>query len=153
MNIKREPLPARISQERRRGPSASLLPQPDYIRYLSQAYAREQNPVAKNAIGRILLNSRMAAFGRRPICQNTGLVVVFAKAGMDVRIKSTASFADLVNEGRAYLDPDKPLRASIIGDPLAGRVNTRDNTPAVIHVDLVLGNQIEITIAARVSPP
>ncbi|MER9402365.1 fumarate hydratase [Mesorhizobium sp. M0615] len=124
---------------------------PDYIRYLSQSYAREQSPAAKNAIGQILLNSRMAAFGRRPICQDTGLVVVFAKVGMDARIKSTASLADLVNEGvrRAYLDPDNPLRASIVADPLAGRVNTRDNTPAVVHIDLVLGNQIEITIAAK----
>ncbi|MER8383113.1 fumarate hydratase [Mesorhizobium sp. M1399] len=124
---------------------------PDYIRYLSQAYTREQSPAAKNAIGQILLNSRMAAFGRRPICQDTGLVVVFAKVGMDARIKSTASFADLVNEGvhRAYLDPDNPLRASIVADPLAARVNTRDNTPAVVHIDLVLGNQVEITIAAK----
>ncbi|MER9362711.1 fumarate hydratase [Mesorhizobium sp. M0500] len=123
----------------------------DYIRYLSQAYTREQSPAAKNAIGQILLNSRMAAFGRRPICQDTGLVVIFAKVGMGVRIKSTASFADLVNEGvrRAYLDPDNPLRPSIVADPLAGRINTRDNTPAVIHVDLVPGNGIEITIAAK----
>lgn len=124
---------------------------PDYIQYLSQAYVREQSPSAKNAIGQILLNSRMAAFGRRPICQDTGLVVVFAKVGMGVRIKSEASFADLVNEGvhRAYLDPDNPLRPSIVSDPLARRVNTRDNTPAVVHVDLVPGNQIEITIAAK----
>lgn len=124
---------------------------PDYVRYLSQAYTREQSPVAKNAIGQILLNSRMAAFGRRPICQDTGLVVVFAKVGMNARIKSTASFADLVNEGvrRAYLDPDNPLRPSIVADPLAGRINTRDNTPAVIHFDLVPGNGIEITIAAK----
>ncbi|TIL30508.1 fumarate hydratase [Mesorhizobium sp.] len=123
----------------------------DYIRSLSHAYTREQSPSAKNAIGQILLNSRMAAFGRRPICQDTGLVVVFAKVGMDARIKSTASFADLVNEGvrQAYLDPDNPLRASIVVDPLARRVNTRDNTPAVVHVDLVQGSQIEITIAAK----
>ncbi|RWK69251.1 MAG: fumarate hydratase [Mesorhizobium sp.] len=124
---------------------------PDYIRSLSQAYAREQSPAAKNAIGQILVNSRMAAFGRRPMCQDTGLVVVFAKVGMDVRINSAASFADLVNEGvrQAYLDPANPLRASIVADPLAGRMNTRDNTPAVVHVDLVRGNQIEITIAAK----
>lgn len=78
-------------------------------------------------------------------------MVVFAKVGMDARIKSTASFADLVNEGvrQAYLDPDNPLRASIVADPLARRVNTRDNTPAVVHVDLVQGDQIEITIAAK----
>lgn len=124
---------------------------PDYIQYLSQAYEREQSPSAKNAIGQILLNSRMAAFGRRPICQDTGLVVVFAKVGMGVRIKSAASFADLVNEGvrRAYLDSDNPLRPSIVSDPLGRRLNTRDNTPAVVHVDLVQGNQIEITIAAK----
>ncbi|WP_018240780.1 fumarate hydratase [Ensifer sp. BR816] len=124
---------------------------PDYIRSLSQAYAREQSPAAKNAIGQILMNSRMAAFGRRPICQDTGLVVVFAKIGMNARIKSESSFADLVNEGvrQAYLDPENPLRASIVKDPLAGRVNTRDNTPAVIHVDLVRGSQLEITIAAK----
>lgn len=93
----------------------------------------------------------MAAFGRRPICLDTGLVVVFAKVGMGVRIKSAASFADLVNEGvrRAYLDPDNPLRPSIVSDPLGRRLNTRDNTPAVVHVDLVPGNQIEITIAAK----
>ncbi|MEI9401925.1 fumarate hydratase [Mesorhizobium argentiipisi] len=124
---------------------------PDYIRSLSQAYAGEQSPAAKNAIGQILLNSRMAAFGRRPICQDTGLVVVFAKVGMDARIKSTVGFADLVNRGvrQAYLDPDNPLRPSIVSDPLGRRVNTRDNTPAVVHVDLVPGNQIEITIAAK----
>lgn len=124
---------------------------PDYIRSLSQAYAREQSPSAKNAIGQILLNSRMAGFGRRPICQDTGLVVVFAKVGMGVRIKSAASFADLVNRGvrQAYLDPDNPLRPSVVSDPLVGRVNTRDNTPAVVHIDLVPGNQIEITIAAK----
>ncbi|MDX8535900.1 fumarate hydratase [Mesorhizobium sp. VK25A] len=124
---------------------------PDYIRCLSEAFAREQSPSAKNAIGQILLNSRMAAFGRRPICQDTGLVVVFAKIGMGVRIKSRTDFADLVNEGvrRAYLDPDNPLRPSIVSDPLVKRINTRDNTPAVVHVELVRGKQIEITIAAK----
>ena len=123
----------------------------DYIRYLTQAYERERSPSAKNAIGQILLNSRMAAFGRRPICQDTGLVVVFAKVGMAARIQSTAGFADLVNEGvrRAYLDPENPLRASIVSDPLSSRVNTRDNTPAVVHIDLVPGNEVEITIAAK----
>ncbi|TIU20776.1 MAG: fumarate hydratase, partial [Mesorhizobium sp.] len=91
---------------------------PDYVRSLSQAYAREQSPSARNAMGQILLNSRMAAFGRRPICQDTGLVVVFAKVGMGVRIKSAASFAELVNRGvrQAYLDPDNPLRPSIVSD-------------------------------------
>jgi fumarate hydratase class I len=124
---------------------------PDYIRSLARAYEREQSPSAKNAIGQLLRNSRMAAFGRRPICQDTGLVVVFAKVGMAVRIQSAAGFADLVNEGvrQAYLDPDNPLRASIVSDPLSSRRNTRDNTPAVVHVELVPGNVVEITIAAK----
>ena len=93
----------------------------------------------------------MAAFGRRPICQDTGLVVVFAKVGMAARIESTAGFAALVNDGvrQAYLDPDNPLRASIVSNPLSSRVNTRDNTPAVVHVELVPGNEVEITIAAK----
>ncbi|QRM32854.1 fumarate hydratase [Microvirga sp. VF16] len=124
---------------------------PDYIRYLAQAYEREQSPAARNAIGQILLNSRMSAFGRRPICQDTGLVVIFAKVGMDVRIESKSSFAELVNEGvrKAYLDANNPLRASIVADPIGARVNTRDNTPAVVHVELVPGSQIEITVAAK----
>ncbi|MFO1169889.1 MAG: fumarate hydratase [Hyphomicrobiaceae bacterium] len=124
---------------------------PDYIRTLAQAYEREQSAPAKNAIGQILVNSRMAAFGRRPICQDTGLVVVFAKVGMAARITSEKSFADLVNEGvrQAYLDDDNPLRASMVSDPLGRRVNTKDNTPAVVHVELVPGNEVEITIAAK----
>ncbi|MER9770150.1 fumarate hydratase [Mesorhizobium sp. M0189] len=124
---------------------------PDYIQYLSDAYKREQNPSAKNAIGQILLNSRMAAFGRRPICQDTGLVVVFAKVGIGARIRSSASFSELINDGvrRAYLDPNNPLRPSVVADPLAKRANTRDNTPAVVYVDLVRGNTVEITIAAK----
>lgn len=124
---------------------------PDYIRYLSAAYEREESPAAKNAMAQILANSRMAAFGRRPICQDTGLVVVFAKVGMSVRIDSTYSLADLINEGvrRAYLDADNPLRASVVLDPLSSRKNTQDNTPAVVHVDLVPGNEITFTVAAK----
>ncbi|PBB41213.1 fumarate hydratase [Mesorhizobium sp. WSM3866] len=124
---------------------------PDYIRYLSQAYRREKSAPARNAIGQILLNSRMAAFGRRPICQDTGLVVVFAKVGMSVRIAADVSFVKLINEGvrRAYLDPDNPLRPSVVADPLEGRTNTRDNTPAIVHVELVAGNTIEFTVAAK----
>lgn len=123
----------------------------DYIRALASAYEREESPAARNAIGQILLNSRMAAFGRRPICQDTGLVVIFAKIGMDVKIQTEMSFNDLVNEGvrRAYLDPYNPLRPSMVSDALESRVNTRDNTPAVIHVELVLGSQIEFTVAAK----
>jgi len=124
---------------------------PDYIHYLSRAYEREQSPAARNAIGQILLNSRMAAFGRRPICQDTGLVVVFAKVGMNVRIEAERDFAALVNEGvrKAYLDEYNPLRASIVADPIGARTNTHDNTPAVVHVELVPGSEIEITIAAK----
>lgn len=124
---------------------------PDYIRYLAQAYEREKSVPAKNAIGQILVNSRMAAFGRRPICQDTGLVVVFAKVGMSVLIDACASFEDLINDGvrRAYLDPDNPLRPSVVTDPLAGRINTRDNTPAIVHVELVPGHDITFTVSAK----
>ncbi|MFI0842866.1 fumarate hydratase [Mesorhizobium sp. IMUNJ 23232] len=124
---------------------------PDYIRHLAAAYEREQSPAAKNAIAQILVNSRMAAFGKRPICQDTGLVVVFAKVGMDVRIEAEGSFADLVNAGvrEAYLDEHNPLRPSMVADPLFSRVNTRDNTPAITHVELVPGRTIELTVAAK----
>lgn len=124
---------------------------PDYIRYLSKAYDQERSPAARNAIGQILLNSRMSAFGRRPICQDTGLVVVFAKVGMNVRIEAEESFSALINEGvrRAYLDVYNPLRASVVADPIGTRTNTRDNTPAVVHVELVPGSEIEITVAAK----
>lgn len=124
---------------------------PDYIQYLAQAYRREKSAPAKNAIAQILLNSRMAAFGRRPICQDTGLVVVFAKVGMSVLIDAELPFVELVNEGvrRAYLDPDNPLRPSVVMDPLAGRTNSRDNTPAIVHVELVAGNSIEFTVSAK----
>jgi fumarate hydratase class I len=123
----------------------------DYIRHLAAAYEREQSPAARNAIGQILVNSRMAAFGRRPICQDTGLVVVFAKVGMEVRIEAGGSFADLVNAGvrEAYLDEHNPLRPSMVADPLFERKNTRDNTPAVVHVELVPGRAIELTVAAK----
>lgn len=124
---------------------------PDYIRSLAQAYAHEESAPAKSAIGQILLNARMAALGRRPVCQDTGLVVVFAKVGMAARIASTRNFAALIDEGvrRAYLDKDNPLRASIVSDPLGRRANTQDNTPAVVHVELVAGDKIEIKIAAK----
>lgn len=124
---------------------------PDYVRYLAAAYAREESAAAKSAMAQILINSRMAAFGRRPICQDTGLVVVFAKVGMSVHIDSSFSLAELIDEGvrQAYLDPDNPLRASVVLDPLSSRRNTRDNTPAVVHVDLVPGSQITIIVAAK----
>jgi fumarate hydratase class I len=124
----------------------------DYIAALGDAYAREESAAAKDAIAQILTNSRMCAEGHRPICQDTGIVVAFLRIGMDARFAgATMSVADMVNEGvrRAYLDPDNTLRASIVRDPAATRVNTRDNTPAVVHFDIVPGNTIDVRIAAK----
>src|ERR1044071_7033340 len=123
----------------------------DYIRALGKAYELEQSPAARDAIAQILTNSRMCAEGRRPICQDTGIVMVFAKVGMNVRWDAQLSFEDMVNEGvrRAYLHPDNKLRASIVADPNFTRRNTRDNTPAVIHTQLVPGDGLEITVAAK----
>jgi fumarate hydratase class I len=126
---------------------------PDYIRHLARAYEREQSPAAKDAIAQILTNSRMCAEGHRPICQDTGIVNVFLKIGMDVRWHGFdgASLADAVNAGvrKAYLDPDNLLRASVLDDPLFARRNTRDNTPAVISTELVPGSTVEVTVAAK----
>jgi fumarate hydratase class I len=122
----------------------------DYIRALGRAYEREQSPAAKDAIAQILTNSRMCAEGHRPICQDTGIVNVFAKVGMDVRF-DFADFEAAINEGvrRGYNDPDNKLRASINEDILGSRRNTRDNTPAVIHVQLVPGDQLALDVAAK----
>ncbi len=109
-------------------------------------------PAAKDAIAQILTNSRMCAEGHRPICQDTGIVVAFVKVGMDVRWEGvTMPVAEMVNEGvrRAYTHPDNKLRASIVADPAGARKNTRDNTPAVVHFDLVPGNTVEVKIAAK----
>jgi len=124
----------------------------DYITHLARAYEVEQSAAAKDAIAQILTNSRMSAEGRRPICQDTGIVNVFLRIGMDVRFEGFAgSFDDAVNEGvrRAYLDPDNKLRGSILDDALFERKNTRDNTPAVIHVELVPGATVDVTVAAK----
>src|SRR5690349_16711394 len=124
----------------------------DYIEALGRAYAAEESPAAKDAIAQILTNSRLCAEGHRPICQDTGIVVAFIKVGMNVRwADATMSVTEMVNEGvrRAYLDPDNTLRASIIADPAGRRVNTRDNTPAVVHFDLVPGDTVEVSIAAK----
>jgi fumarate hydratase, class I len=123
----------------------------DYVEALAEAFKREESPAARDAIAQILANSRMSAEGKRPICQDTGIVVAFIKVGMEVRWSSTMSVADMVNEGvrRAYLDPDNTLRASIVSDPLGARKNTRDNTPAVIHYEIVPGDKVEITLAAK----
>ena len=125
----------------------------DYLRHLAEAYAREESPAAKDAIAQILTNSRMAAEGRRPMCQDTGIVNAFVKIGMDVRWEGFhgATIEDAINEGvrRGYNHPDNVLRASVVADPLFARKNTRDNTPAIVHVEMVPGDTVEITVAAK----
>ena len=124
----------------------------DYIDALGAAYAAERSPAAKDAIAQILTNSRMCAEGKRPLCQDTGIVVAFVKVGMDVRWDgATMSVADMVSEGvrRAYTHPDNKLRASIVDDPAGARRNTKDNTPAVVHFDIVPGSTVEVKIAAK----
>jgi fumarate hydratase class I len=124
----------------------------DYIAHLARAYEREQSPAAKDAIAQILTNSRMSAEGRRPICQDTGIVNVFVKIGMDVKWEGfTGSIADAINQGvrQGYLNPDNVLRASVLADPIFERKNTKDNTPAVIHMEVVPGNTVEVTLAAK----
>jgi fumarate hydratase class I len=124
----------------------------DYIKSLADAYRREESPAARDAIAQILTNSRMCAEGKRPICQDTGIVVAFLRVGMNVRWDGASmGVADMVNEGvrRAYLHPDNKLRASILADPAGGRKNTRDNTPAVIHMELIPGDSVDVRIAAK----
>ena len=124
----------------------------DYIQALGRAYEREQSPAAKDAIAQILTNSRMSAEGRRPICQDTGIVNVFLKIGMDVRFEGIkGSLEDAVNEGvrRGYMNADNPLRASVLDEADFGRRNTRDNTPAVINVQMVPGNKLDVAVAAK----
>src|SRR6266851_2548596 len=123
----------------------------DYIRALSRAYVREQSAAAKDAIAQILTNSRLCAEGHRPICQDTGIVNVFLRIGMEVRFDFKTSLEDVVNEGvrRAYMDPDNKLRASILADPVGSRKNTGDNTPAVIHMQVVPGDKLEVDVAAK----
>ena len=123
----------------------------DFVEAMVAAYEREESTAAKDAIAQILINSRMAAEGHRPICQDTGIVVVFAKIGMGVRWDTQRSLQDMINEGvqRAYLNPENPLRASVVDPPWGLRKNTRDNTPAVIHTELVEGDTVDITLAAK----
>ena len=124
----------------------------DYIAHLARAYAAEQSPAAKDAIAQILTNSKMCAEGRRPICQDTGIVNVFLKIGMDVRFEGFPSgIEEAVNDGvrQGYLHPDNVLRASIVADPHFDRRNTKDNTPAVIHMTLVPGNTVDVQVAAK----
>jgi fumarate hydratase class I len=123
----------------------------DFITALHQAYLREQSPAAKDAMAQILINSRMCAEGHRPICQDTGIVTVFLKIGMDVRWDAKLNVTDMVNEGvrRAYHFSGNVLRASILADPAGKRINTKDNTPAVIHMELVAGDKLEVNVAAK----
>ncbi|HMN66188.1 MAG TPA: fumarate hydratase [Burkholderiaceae bacterium] len=124
----------------------------DYIEHLARAYQGEQSAAAKDAIAQILTNSRMCAEGHRPLCQDTGIVNVFLKVGMGARFEGFGgSLADAVNEGvrRGYLDPSNTLRASVVADPQFERRNTRDNTPAVVNVELVPGDTVEVTVAAK----
>jgi len=124
----------------------------DYISHLASAYAREQSPAAKDAIAQILTNSKMSATGHRPMCQDTGIVNVFLKVGMDVRFEGfAAGLEDAINEGvrRGYNHPDNTLRASVVDDPQFARKNTKDNTPAVIFTQIVPGNTLDITVAAK----
>ncbi len=124
----------------------------DYIAHLARAYEREQSPAAKDAMAQILTNSKMSATGHRPICQDTGIVNVFLKVGMDVRWEGfTGSLDDAINEGvrRGYNHPGNTLRASVVADPLFARKNTKDNTPAVIFTEIVPGGQLDITVAAK----
>jgi fumarate hydratase, class I len=124
---------------------------PDFIAAMGRAFELEQSPAAKDAIAQILTNSRLCAEGHRPICQDTGIVVAFVKVGMGVRWDARRTVTEMVNEGvrRAYLQPDNPLRASIVSDPSGKRTNTRDNTPAVVHVEFVQGEGVDITVAAK----
>ena len=124
---------------------------PDFINAMVSAYEIETNQSAKNAIEQILINSKMCALGKRPICQDTGIVNVFVEVGMNVDWDCELELEDMINEGvrRAYNEPDNRLRASIVRDPLFSRVNTQDNTPAVIHTKLVKGDKLEITVAAK----
>lgn len=123
----------------------------DFIQALGDAYAKEESPAAKDAIAQILTNSRMCAEGKRPICQDTGIVVVFVDVGTDVRWESGADIEALINEGvrYAYQLPENPLRASIVADPAGRRKNTTDNTPAVIHMRLVPGDKVGVKLAAK----
>jgi fumarate hydratase class I len=123
----------------------------DFVTAVNKAYEREESSAAKDAMAQILINSRLCAEGKRPICQDTGIVTVFLKVGMSVQWEGNMALEDMVNEGvrRAYLNPDNVLRASILSDPAGARKNTKDNTPAVIHTQIVAGSEIDVKIAAK----
>ncbi|MBT4493906.1 MAG: fumarate hydratase [Gammaproteobacteria bacterium] len=124
---------------------------PDFISAVAEAYEREESSAARDAMAQILINSRMCAEGHRPICQDTGIVNVFLSVGMDVRFESDQSLDEMINEGvrRAYNLPDNVLRASVLTDPAGKRINTKDNTPAVIHTEIVPGDKVDVHVAAK----
>jgi len=123
----------------------------DYLKNLYEAYQREASPAAKEAMAQILINSRMSAEGHRPMCQDTGIGIAFVRVGMDVRWQAKLSLEEMVNEGvrRAYTNPENKLRGSVLADPDGKRVNTKDNTPGVTHVELVPGDKVEVIVAAK----
>ncbi|HHQ4914210.1 fumarate hydratase [Aeromonas veronii] len=123
----------------------------DFVQAAKVAYDREANPAAKDALAQILINSRMSAEGHRPLCQDTGIVTCFVKIGMQVQWDSDMTVQEMVDEGtrRAYTNPDNPLRASVLADPAGSRKNTKDNAPAVVHIDMIPGNKVEVSIAAK----
>ncbi|HEY5645427.1 MAG TPA: fumarate hydratase, partial [Pseudomonadales bacterium] len=123
----------------------------DFIRGMREAWEKEESPAAKAALTQVLVNSRMCAIGKRPICQDTGIVIAFVEVGMDVQWEAQMSVDDMINEGvrRAYAHPDNVLRASVLADPDGSRANTKDNTPAVIHYRVVPGNTVNVEVAAK----
>ena len=123
----------------------------DYIEALAAAYEREQSAAAKEAMAQLLINSRMSAEGHRPMCQDTGIAIAFVRVGMNARWDATMTVEQMVNEGvrRAYTDPDNKLRGSVLTDPDGKRTNTKDNTPAVTHIELVPGDKVEVIVAAK----
>lgn len=123
----------------------------DFIRGMREAWEKEESPAAKAALTQVLVNSRMCAIGKRPICQDTGIVIAFVEVGMDVQWEADMSVDDMINEGvrRGYADPDNVLRASVLSDPDGARANTKDNTPAVIHYKVVPGNKVSVEVAAK----
>ncbi|WP_421347469.1 fumarate hydratase [Aeromonas veronii] len=123
----------------------------DFVQAAKAAYDREANPAAKDALAQILINSRMSAEGHRPLCQDTGIVTCFVKIGMQVQWDSDMTVQEMVDEGtrRAYTNSDNPLRASVLADPAGSRKNTKDNAPAVVHIDMIPGDKVEVSIAAK----
>jgi fumarate hydratase class I len=123
----------------------------DFIRAMREAWEREQSPAAKAALTQVLVNSRMCALGRRPICQDTGIVIAFVEVGMDVRWDADIGLEDMIHEGvrRAYLYPDNVLRGSVLSDPDGARANTLDNSPAIVYTRVVPGDRVSIEVAAK----